>query len=296
MTLLIALLFLSAGWESVESDHLRVYFAGDRSDAVYALRIGEEFLKEASERFGFEPGEGKIEIWICRDEDQFRRAVNAPIQDWAVGCAFPLQRRVMIRDPGFVEMRKLRFSVTLRHELAHVLIGAKLGRRFNRLPVWFHEGMAMLMSGEGMFFRRDLILMGNALWGRIIPLSSLERSFPEELGRAELAYAESLSAVSMIEREYGAEALRGIIELVGMGYSFVDAMTLALGTTPYSFDLKWQSYVKRRYKLALVLSSSSVVWGLISLSFLVAYILYRRARARKLEMMELEEAEDEFFK
>lgn len=296
MTLLIAFLILSAGWESIESDHLRVYFTGDRSDAVYALRIGEEFLRRASARFGFELGEGKIEIWICRNEDQFRRAVEAPIRDWAVGCAFPLRRRVVMRDPGFVEMRKLRFGVTLRHELAHVLIGAQLGRRLNRLPAWFHEGMAMLMSGEGMFFRRDLTLMGNALWGRIIPLSSLESSFPEELDKAELAYAESLSAVSMIEREYGAEALKGIIELVGMGYGFADAMTLVIGMTPRSFDLKWQSYVRRRYKLALVLSSSSAVWGLISLSSLLAYLLYRRARARKLEMMELEEAEDEFFK
>jgi len=283
-------------WKHIDSDHFRVYFTGSRLDARRSIEEGEEFLKEVAENFGM-PFEGKIEIWICGSGDQFRRAVNAPIQDWAAGCAFPLQRRVLVRDPGFTENRNLKFLVVLRHEIAHVIIGERIGEKLSEIPLWFNEGMAMLLSGEGMFFRRDLTLMGRAIWGSIIPLRELETSFPDEPDLAGLAYAESLSAVSMIARSYGGESLRAILDLVRLGESFTNAMTLTTGMTPYSFDERWRSYVERHYKMILLFSSSSFLWMLISAAFLIIYVSYRRIRREKLERMTAEEeSEVEFFR
>jgi hypothetical protein len=283
-------------WKHLDSAHLRVYFTGGEKDARRAIREGEEFLREVNEKFALR-FDGRIEVWICRSEDQFRRSVKAPIQDWAAGCAFPFQRRILIRDPGFVEERNLKFLVILRHEMAHVLIGERVGRRLSELPLWFNEGMAMLLSGEGMFFRRDLILMSYALWRSLIPLRDLESGFPDEASLARLAYAESLSAVSMIRREYGRDPLIAILDLVGLGERFSDAMTLAIGTSPYSFDERWRTYVGRHYKVMLILSSSSFLWMLISATFLIVYINYRRIRREKLErMIAEEENEDEFFR
>jgi len=297
LTLLLILTSSGIGevWKHIDSDHFRVYFTGSRSVARRAIEEGEEFLREVAERFGM-PFKGRIEVWICSNEDQFRRAVKAPIQDWAAGCAFPLQRRVLIRDPGFTENRNLKFLVVLRHEIAHVIIGERVGGRLSEIPFWFNEGMAMLLSGEGMFFRRDLILMGRAVWGSIIPLRNLEAGFPDEADLADLAYAESLSAVSMIVRDYGRESLRAILDLVRLGESFTNAMTLTTGMTPYSFDERWRSYVERHYKMSLLLSSSSFLWMLISAAFLIVYLNYRRMRRERLERMAAEEEkEDEFF-
>ena len=294
--LILASSAICEAWKHIDSDHFRVYFTGSRSDARRSIEEGEEFLREVAEGFDM-PFEGRIEIWICGSEDQFRRAVNAPIQDWAAGCAFPLQRRVLVRDPGFTENRNLKFLVVLRHEIAHVIIGEKIRGRLSEIPLWFNEGMAMLLSGEGMFFRRDLILMGRAVWGSIIPLRELETSFPDEPDLASLAYAESLSAVSMIARDYGRESLRAILDLVRLGESFTNAMTLTTGMTPYSFDERWRSHVERHYKVTLLLSSSSFLWMLISAAFLIVYINYRRIRREKLERMAVEEeSEDEFFR
>jgi hypothetical protein len=295
-TRLSALLFLlslnlisqSWSWIHTESDHLRIYYTGSDKDARLTIREGESFLEEMENMFMTEFS-GKIEVWICDNHDQFRHAINAPIQDWAAGAAFPLQKRILIRNPGFVANRNLRFTLVLRHEIAHVLVGDRLGRRLNELPTWFNEGVAMLLSGEGMFFRHDLVLMSNSIWRSIIPLRDLVGRFPESPSIAKLAYAESLSAVSMLKREYGVEGLIAVIDLVSLGETFESAMELALGVSPYSFDERWQRHVDKHYEVMLLLSSSSFIWVVASVIFVIVYINYRRVRRKRLERMALEE-------
>ena len=77
---------------------------------------------------------------------------------------------VAMRRGGQTSIR----SPTLRHELAHLALGAALG---DRAPHWLHEGFAYQHSGEWSWERTET-LAGMAWFGGIIPLDELDAVVP----------------------------------------------------------------------------------------------------------------------
>ncbi len=121
----------AATWESVESKHFRVYYRDGTVDPTSILQSAEDFYAELPELTNRIPA-GMIDIWVCDTQKDFQASVHAPIQDWAVGCAFPLSRRIVIQNPKHIALAKLQLTQVLRHEIAHVLFGqctAKLSKR-----------------------------------------------------------------------------------------------------------------------------------------------------------------------
>ena len=90
-----------------------------------------------------------------------------------------------------------RLVQVLRHELAHSFVTARTG---SNCPTWLQEGIAQWLEG-GDPARDDAALAARARSGRLQSLLTLEGPF-RGLGEAEanLAYAESLSAVNHILR------------------------------------------------------------------------------------------------
>jgi hypothetical protein len=105
--------------------------------------------------------------------------------EWAIGVAYPdlgvisvaIRRGATMSDP----------EQTLRHELAHIALGAALG---NNAPHWLHEGFAYQHSAEWAWERTET-LAGMAWFNGIIPIEQLDQSFPQEESPAHRAYAES---------------------------------------------------------------------------------------------------------
>src|SRR5262249_4837397 len=108
---------------------------------------------------------------------------------WAIGVAWPdlgivaiaLRREATVVEP----------IATLRHELAHLALGAALG---DRAPHWLHEGFAYQHSAEWSEQRVET-LAGMAWLDSTIPLADLDRSFPDGELVAHRAYAESFDFV-----------------------------------------------------------------------------------------------------
>ena len=104
--LLLPIVSASATWESAESPHFRVYYREGTADPVSILRIAEDFYAEMPELTS-RISAGIIDIWVCDTQKAFQASVHAPIQDWAVGCAFPLSRRIVIQNPTHIAHAKL---------------------------------------------------------------------------------------------------------------------------------------------------------------------------------------------
>ena len=86
-------------WEMLESEHFQIYYQPDATQSQDIADIAEDFYPHLNRLIdGIEMG--KIEIWMCKTQEQFQAAAHAPIQDWAVGCAFPLSRRIVIQKPA----------------------------------------------------------------------------------------------------------------------------------------------------------------------------------------------------
>ena len=141
----------------MESKHFRVYYQAGTTDPTAILQIAEDFYAEMPELTSRIPA-GMIDIWVCDTEEEFQASVHAPIQDWAVGCAFPLSRRIVIQNPKHIALAKLQLVQVLRHEIAHVLFGQCTRKAVKEIPLWFIEGIAIYFADEWVPSRHGTLL------------------------------------------------------------------------------------------------------------------------------------------
>ncbi|MCZ6680925.1 MAG: peptidase MA family metallohydrolase [Candidatus Poribacteria bacterium] len=279
----------------LESMHFQIYYQPGEPLTQEIAAIAGDFYPRLDRLIqGVEMG--KIEIWICETQEQFQAAVHAPIQDWAIGCAFPLSRRIMIQNPRVIVDRQFQLAQVLRHEIVHVAFGQRTKATIGDIPLWFVEGIAIYLSGEWTPHRHK-VLFKHILSNSIIPLAELTERFPPPEERAQLAYAESLNAVAWLVEIAGVEKLWEIIDLLGEGSDLKAAYERAIGWNLTAFDAEWRASLSQRYHWAAIFSSSYLFWGGLALLFVLVYLrCWQRAR-RKLAALEQEESQvDAFFR
>ncbi len=216
---------------------------------------------------------------------------------WAIGVAYP--------DLGVVSIALARAGQpanprsTLRHELAHLALGAGLG---DRAPRWLHEGFAYQHSGEWSWDRTET-LAGMAWFGGIVPLDDLDRSFPAEEAPANRAYAESYDFVGYLSRrgrwEDGSDQgdrypFRQFLRDLGQGDSLDRAATRAFGKPVRALFDEWRDSLSKRYFLAPIGLLGLAVWILCALLLTIGFVRRRRANRRRMAQWDREErAHDE---
>ena len=281
-------------WDLVESENFRVYYRGNAKSAQKVLNISEEFYPKMHRLMG-DVRIGKIEIWVCEEPSQFQAAVHAPIQDWAIGCAFPLSRRIIIQNPRVIIQRDFQLAQVIRHEIVHVVFGQRTKKAIGKIPRWFVEGVAIYFSGEWAPRRNDA-LMKHIFSKSVIPLAELTNRFPKSENLAQLAYAESQNAVEWLAETHGVEKLWDIVDQLANGDDLDTAFRNSIGLTLVAFDAQWRKSLSQRYHWAAMLSSSHLFWGSLALFFMLVYLRYWRYKRRRLRQMERESEEvDAFF-
>lgn len=214
-------------WSAIESERFVVMHNESEKAARNVLNIAEGFYPKVTSDLGYSP-KRKITIWFCRTQKEFGMAVNAPIQDWAAGCAYPLRARIVVRDPAYVKEKRLNLSRLVKHEITHVVFGLYVDDNLKHVPVWFNEGLAMYEAEQWTYGQYWTMLTG-ALSNSLIPFSQLTENFPQGEQDARMAYAQSCSIVTFIVREYGDEALRQCVSLIAEGRNMDEAFAGSIG-------------------------------------------------------------------
>src|SRR5262249_55517805 len=202
-----------------------------------------------------------------------------PAPPWAIGVAYP--------DVGVVSVATRRGphvadpSSTLRHELAHLALGAALG---DRAPHWLHEGFAYQHSGEWSWDRTET-LAGMAWFRGIVPIDDLDHSFPAEEQPANRPYAESYDFVGYLSRRGRCEApaadgagwpFRRFLTEIGHGADLDAAAHRAFGKPIHALFEEWSSDLSKRYLLAPVGLLGLAVWVLCAMLLALAWWRKRR--------------------
>ena len=293
--LLLPILTASAAWESVESPHFRVYYKEGTVDPVSILQISEEFYAEMPQLTRLMPA-GMIDIWVCNTQKEFQASVHAPIHDWAVGCAFPLSRRIVILNPKHIALAKLQLVQVLRHEIAHVLFGQCTRKAVREIPLWFIEGIAIYFAEEWVPSRHETLLK-HIFSKSIIPLQELERSFPRTQAGADLAYAESQDTVRWLVEVKGRDVLFSLIAELHAGSNFRTAFETVVGWDLATYDILWRESLTERYQWASLFSNSYVLWGGFGGLALIGYLVCWNRRRRHLNRLaQQEDTIDPFFR
>lgn len=277
-------------WKSIESEHFLVMFTGSEGTAQNIQEIAENFYPKVIKDIGYS-AKRKITIWFCESQKEFGRSINAPIQDWAAGCAYPLHARIVIRDPDSLQDKRIKLSRLLKHEITHVIFGLYIGQNLEYVPRWFNEGLAMYEAEEWTYNQYWTMLTGS-LSNSLIPLYELTEDFPQDESQARMAYAQSCSIVTFMAKKYGSESLKDCIRLIAQGRGMDEAMAGAIGIDSFWLERKWLKDIKGRYKWISLISSWVVLWGFVVLIALVAYL---RRRAKNRQIIEQWEAEEEFW-
>lgn len=275
--LFLSLLFLvvqTSGNLSIEYDEV------DRDLAMEILGTAREALPEISDFIGY-VYEKDIRIKLISDIREFQSLTEKGFPDWGVGFADAENSLIIICAPRVVK-GNIDVKSIIKHELAHIVLGGAAGEY--PLPRWFNEGIAMYCSQEWRFGRERVLAIAN-FTNSLIPLSSLEYTFPSDARRAELAYTESFSAVAYIIKNFGREALRDIMRNLGEE-NFDGALFSALAITYGEFTREWGAWAKKTYNWAYFLSTNWFLWIIILVVFLVVGIISLRGRRRKLEELE----------
>ena len=295
LLLLLPILSTAAAWESAESPHFRVYYREGTVDPASILQVSEDFYAEMPQLTSRIPA-GMIDIWVCDTQEEFQTSVHAPIQDWAVGCAFPLSRRIVIQNPKHIALAKLQLVQVLRHEIAHVLFGQCTRKAVREIPLWFIEGIAIYFADEWVPSRHETLLK-HIFSKSIIPLQELERSFPRTQAGADLAYAESQDTLRWLVEVKGRDVLFSLIAELHAGNNFNTAFETVVGWDVATYDILWRESLRERYQWASLFSNSYVLWGGFGGLALIGYLVCWNRRRRHLnKLAQQEDAIDPFFR
>jgi hypothetical protein len=211
---------------------------------------------------------------------------------YAIGVAYPDLGVISIatrRGPNLADPVQ-----TLRHELAHIALGAALGPR---APHWLHEGFAYQHSMDWSWDRTET-LAGMAWFGGIVPLDELDRSFPAEENPANRAYAQSYDFVGFLTRRGRWEdtaddgdrwPFRRFLTALGQTGDIDAAAKRAFGKTIHELYDEWHDDLSRRYMLAPIGVLGLAVWCLCAVLLVLAWRRRRRQNTTRLAQWATEE-------
>ena len=160
-----------------------------------------------------------------------------------------------------------------RHELAHVALeDAVLGQH---VPVWFNEGLAIGLAGENSFERQD-VLWHATVYGNLLPLADLDRSFPRFLMRR----TDRARFVAMVQR-------------IREGQTFERSLGDAYSSDLRKLEFQWRSEVERRYSVIPILAGGGIIWVGVIVVLGWGYVRKkRRAKAILVKWAQAEAIED----
>lgn len=282
---------LALAWSAVAGaqDTASVFRAGRFEVLAHPpeARLARALLADAVARDTF-PGlprlSDTVRIVLAPDRAAFRALVGDGAPDWGGAFAFPGERLIVMqgRDAGGDAGDPI---VTLRHELAHLALGERLG---GTVPRWFDEGYASFAAGE---WGRDEVLVTSfgLIWRGIPTLRGLDSLFYAGPDRAQRAYALSHRAVAELSALGREQGLTLLFEYWAREGSFERALRRANGLTSTDFERLWRGKVRRQYGVLALAADVSVLS--VFLVFLLGPLWWQKRRRMQERLARMREAD-----
>jgi hypothetical protein len=233
-----------------------------------------------------------VEIRVARSfaEMAALAPVGQPPPSYAVGVAYARSRLIIIslEAPDVNEPPHL--PEVFRHELAHVALYDAVGGR--AIPRWFNEGFAVHASGESSLARART-LWSATLAKQLLPLSEIERTFPEHSTEASIAYAQSADFVRFLLRRQDRPRFAALIGRIASGQVFEQAISDSYSTDIRVLDFQWREEVKGRYSYVPVFLGGGLLWVGAFAVLCVGWWKRRRQHKKTLERWAKEEAAED---
>jgi hypothetical protein len=214
------------------------WYEGDEVGPVL-LEAAESGLARLENDIGIEI-DGPVQIFVYGDAADMRGALLY-VQDWAGGLAFSDYNTILLGVPP--HLAETWGSDTIRHELAHLVIG-QFGRSClgGSRPTWLEEGLATYAEGEPTEDVLDEIEQGIED-DDFQPVRSLNGAFPAHSESANAAYSQSYSLVDFLLQDYGQEALQTLILELAAAEGYDAALEKVYDFNADGLELAWRESI-----------------------------------------------------
>lgn len=288
----VALPPVPAGYLSKDLGWIRFHYPQAATPRVEPLiRDAEAVRRELSEKLG-QAVLDRVEIRVASTAEEMASLapVGAPPPEYASGVAYSDARLVILSlmPPRGAEAVDL--DEVFRHELAHVALADAV--EHVHVPRWFNEGFAVVASGESAG-QRLRTLWDATLSGTLVPLSELDRSFPQRDYQVSIAYAESADFVRYLLRESDRARFASLVARVRSGHSFDRALTDAYGADARKLEFQWHADLDKRFSVIPALTGGSLLWVVAGAAMGWVYVKKRRRAKKILDRWAHEEAAED---
>ena len=280
-------------WETLSRPHFFIHYPTSEARLAQTLAAQADRIYQAvTADVGYFPPQ-KIFVYLCPTRECFRQKQpgDEKLPDWAVGVAYPALRRIVIRSAlTFQEKGTIQPVEIFEHELAHIVLEQALAQQ-GGAPRWLSEGFSMYAAREWTLAGQRTIAEVT-LRQTFIPLLTLMTSFPADEEAARIAYAESFSLVAFILNHYGKASFHQLIANLRAGMDANAALVYATGVNLARLESEWQADLQKRHSWFAYLADIGIFWFLLSVGFLLIYLLKRR-QTKRLEAQWAQEEQTE---
>ena len=119
----------------------------------------------------------------------------------------------------------------------------------------------------------------------MLPLGRLALSFPSTTGKARLAYAESYVAIEFLVKNYGWTGIERVLRRTGELRRFDVAFAETFGLSVADFEYAYFYFLKKRYRSLRLVIETFPFWSVLTLLFLLVYVVKRLRARRRLAAM-----------
>jgi hypothetical protein len=224
------------GWSELSSDQVTLHaYNGDPSFNREVLDSAQASIDDLEREFNLDQI-APVELWIYDKNSDYQGARLTNSETWSAAITFPELHliHVVIPDGNHSERGRI-----VPHEISHQVLFQATENPFNYPATWLDEGLAVRNQANGNE-NDDEIVHAAAVNGRLLSLRSLNSSFPFDPGEADLAYAESHSAVNFIIAHFGKDRMGDLIRAYRSGLSHDEAFETAFGVDVDELDALWQ--------------------------------------------------------
>jgi len=270
---------------SVSADSIELHVKGIIPVNLDTLYLVRQYHRIERTIYPIGPASGEpLTILFYNASQQRKTGIFLP--EWGGGGALGKDSIVIPIDRPSAFYRSNMQRIIL-HEMVHIALNRAWGTL--RIPRWFHEGVAMTLSGE-LQFEEQIILSRAIITRSLIPLDSMEYLNRFSHRRAQIAYSQCHFAVQFLLTTYGSDLIPELLAESRTTRRFENACVKVFGLNNKELDSLLAKELTSRYRFAFIVADYSFFWIGILLLAVVAFIVTRFRNRQKRMRMELEES------
>jgi hypothetical protein len=164
----------------------------------------------------------------------------------------------------------------LHHEVAHVLMARAGGGA--PLPLWFHEGLAVLAERTWRLEDQARLLRELLLVSRT-PLDRVDALFAADAGSRARAYTLAAAFVRDLMRRHGGDSPANILRRAGRGEPFERAFAQVTGESVSAAEIAFWDGHRFWTTIGPFLTTQGAIWMIVTIVAVYAIIRRRQQRA-----------------